>query len=152
MLGSIKQFFQDRLRADGEQASTDQDQRLRLAAAALLIEVSQADAEAHPQEAAAIAEGLQRRFGLSAEETGELLQLAREEVAESVSHFEFTQLIDREFDQAQKIRLVEMAWEVAYADGELDKHEEHLIRRLADSLHVSHSDFIRTKLRYDPES
>ena len=56
-------------------------------------------------------------------------------------------LINRHFSQEEKNHIVELLWEVAYADGELDKYEEHLVRKLADLIYVPHRSFIRAKHR-----
>ena len=66
---------------------------------------------------------------------------------EAVSLYEFTAVINDQFDREQKIDLVEMLWRVAYADQELDQYEEYFVRKIADLLHVSHKDYIQAKLR-----
>ncbi|NLO79373.1 MAG: TerB family tellurite resistance protein [Xanthomonadaceae bacterium] len=145
MLDAIKRFFTDRLAA--EAAAEDAEHRLRLATAALLLEVARADQEMHQLELSAVEQAIQRCFRLPPDELARLLALAREHVRESTSDFPLTRLINDHYDQADKQRLVEMMWEVAYADGELDKYEEHLIRRIADLLYVPHNAFIAAKLR-----
>lgn len=146
MLGSIRSFFEQRLAAAGA-APQDAEHRLQLATAALLLEVARVDLDAHGVELAAVERAIGRTFQLSDGEVGELLRLAEEEVRESTSDYQFTALVNDGFDRADKARLVEMLWEVAYADGRLDKYEEHLIRRVADLIHVPHREFIAAKLR-----
>jgi len=75
-----------------------------------------------------------------------LIELANAEKHEATDYYTFTSLINEHYSQQQKIKLVEDLWRLAYADNELDKYEEHLLRRLSELLHVPHKDFIRTKL------
>jgi len=146
MIARIRKYFDTRLRADGA-AGDDQERRLRLASAALLIEVARADYEVRPDEMAVISRAVRRHFGLSAAETVELIQLAEEAADEATSYRQFTALINANYSKAQKLQLLEMLWEVVYADAEMEKHEEHLVRKLADLLYVPHSQYIAAKLR-----
>ena len=94
---------------------------------------------------------LQARFSLSAERVDELIELAAQEADQAVDHFQFVRLVNEHYDYADKVALVELMWQLAYADAALDVHEEHRIRKLADLLYVRHSDFIRAKLRIQAE-
>lgn len=119
----------------------------RLAAAVLLLELTRADAEHHPAEAAALREGLVRDFAVTDATLDALLAAADKTAKESVSLYAFAQTLNRSMDQAEKRALVELLWQVSLADGRVDPHEEHLLRRMADMLHLSHGDFIRAKHR-----
>ena len=66
---------------------------------------------------------------------------------ESTSLYEFTRVINDNYTPQQKLQLISAMWVVAYADGNLDKYEEHLIRRVAELTYVAHEDYIRAKLR-----
>ena len=88
---------------------------------------------------------LTEKFGLTDEECHALFVLAEEEVKEAVDYYQFTSLIAREFTRAQKIKVVELLWSVAYADSHLDSMEEHMVRKIADLIYVSHKDFMKTK-------
>lgn len=145
MIDRIRRFFDDRLRPD--KTDDDLSHRLRLASAALLIEVARADYEFKPDELAAISRALRSHFGLSSAETVELIQLAEEEADGATSYHEFTALINANYSKEEKIRLVELLWEVVFADAEMEKYEEHLVRKLSDLLYVPHSQFIAAKLR-----
>lgn len=146
MIGKIQQFFDKRIRDGMSDKNPDHSRRAaQLATAALMIEMTRADFHVNHDEQRAIAETLQRHFGMSREETGELVQLAQLEADQSVSLYQFTTLVDKYFTPRQKTEVVEMLWRVAFADGHKDKHEEHLVRKIADLLHVSHTDFVRTR-------
>lgn len=145
MLRAIQDFFRDRMSAD--QAGKHDQHSLQLATAALLFEMLRADHEEHPDEYAELERVLQDSFSLSAAETRQLAQLAEQEAADAVSLYQFTGLINQHFSAGEKVQLVEMLWQVAYADGRLDRYEEALVRKIAELLHVPHRDFIQAKHR-----
>ena len=145
MLRAIQEFFQSRIEPD-LQAGPD-EHGLHLATAALLFEMLRADDDEHPDERAALEQVLQKRFELSEEETRKLAELADREAAEAASLYQFTGLINEHFTPEQKVSVVEMLWQIAYADGSLDPYEEALVRKIADLIYVPHRDFIRAKLQ-----
>ena len=133
-----------RLRTEARPA--DPDQERRLAAAVLLLEVARADDAHAPAERAALRAGLMRDFGVAEPTVDALLEEAQARAQASVSLFDFVQTLNRSMGQDDKRGLLTLLWEVAHADGRIDPHEEHLLRRIADLLHVPHADFIRGKL------
>lgn len=146
MFDSIKRFFDANLAAAGEAASpAEQEHAYQLASAALLIEMSRADHEVKGIERDAVARAVRRAFELDESETDELITLAEREADHATSLYEFTRLINRHFDDEQKQHFVELLWHVALADGEIDKYEEHLVRKVADLIHVPHLAYIRAK-------
>ena len=147
MLRAIKAFFDSQLLSSV--ADDGDDHRLKLASAALLIEMMYQDEDAHEAEQKVIKQSLQNKFGLSSEETETLFTLAHEERQSATDYHQFTSLIAKNFSQDKKIKLIEYLWAVAYADGVLDKYEEHMVRRIADLIHISHKDFMRTKHKHE---
>ena len=146
MLTSIKRFFDANLAAAGEAASAaDKEHAYRLAAAALLIEMTRADHDVKGIERDAVARALTRAFDLEETETAELVVLAEQRADDAVSLYEFTRPINDHFDADQKQHFVELLWSVALADGAIDKYEEHLVRKVADLIHVPHMAYIRAK-------
>lgn len=145
MLNTIKTFFENNFLSD-ESVATE-EQRLQLATAALLIEMSLQDNMEHTEEVQAVKQALQKKFLLSVQESAALYDNARHAVNNATDYHEFTRLIAKHFTQPQKIKLIEYLWMVAYADRQLDKYEEHMIRRIADLIHVSHKDFMQAKHR-----
>ncbi|HEC20594.1 MAG TPA: TerB family tellurite resistance protein [Gammaproteobacteria bacterium] len=146
MIERFKQFFEKHLSPAADGGAMDEDQ-LHLAAAALLVEMTRADGEVKAEEKEAVARALGKAFTLDRQRSAELITLAESELADATCYFEFTSLINKHFSQTQKAQVVEMLWEVAYADAEMEMYEEHLLRRLSDLLHVPHAEFIRAKLR-----
>src|SRR5690606_38721301 len=147
MLDAIRRFFESRLSATGSAAAQNPRHRLQLATAALLLEVARADFDTHHVELAAVQRAISRTFQLSEAEVQELLRLAEDEVREATSDYAFTSLINSVFDAAAKILVVARVWETTYADGALDKQEEHLIRRIAEPIYVPNSTIIADKIR-----
>lgn len=148
MIDAIRSFFSDHLAEPGKtDTAKDEEHCLQLATAALLIEVTRVERRHDPSEAAAAEAAVRHKFGLDPEETAALLRLAREEVERSVSYYEFTSLIHEHFDMPRKARIIEMMWRVAAADGHVDKHQEALVRKIADLLYLPHKDYIAAKLR-----
>jgi len=147
MIHTLKQLFDQKLRVSvhNQDASTA-EQAVRVATAALLIETARADFEFDKMEREKLDRLIGETYGLSTQERRELIQIAEAEVDASVSLDQFTRLLDRNLSPAQKRRVMELLWEVALADGRIDKYEEYLIRKLADLLHVSHKAFILAKL------
>ena len=141
MIDKIKSFFSKNvLEPEAETTSPDQ-----LATAALLIEVMVIDGDLDDQEMQAIAGTLANMLHLSKEQIDQLIELSKEEVAEATSLYQFTKEINEHFDIEKKLSLMTAMWRVAFADGHLDKYEENIIRRVADLLHIRHSEYIRCK-------
>jgi|TARA_B110000977_G_scaffold64678_1_gene88075 uncharacterized tellurite resistance protein B-like protein len=142
MISKIKGFFAKNV-LESDDASVKSEQ---LAAAALLVEVMVIDGNLDEQELASISQTLCQILELSSDQVDELILLSRDEVSEATSLYQFTREINTHFSADQKMKLLTAMWRVAYADGHLDKHEEGIIRRVADLLHILHSDYIRCKL------
>ena len=147
MLEAIKRFYQERISPESDPGDGSLEHRLQLATAALLIEMAQADSERDSVEFQAIHDGIQETFRLSPDETSELIELADREAHEATDHFEFTSLINDQLDYAQKCHVVELLWRVCLSDADMDRYEEHLVRKIAGLLNVTHKDFIAAKLR-----
>ena len=144
MLRKLQQFFSEQM---APQAEGDTEHSLRLATAALLIELSKADFEEDSAEREAIQRLLQRDHGVSGEKLEELLALAEQQFAEDNAYHPYTSLINEHYSPEQKVALIETLWQVALADGDISKYEDHLIRKIAELIYVPHREFIRTKLK-----
>jgi uncharacterized tellurite resistance protein B-like protein len=90
---------------------------------------------------------VREKFELTHEEAERLIALAEEEMKQASDYFQFTSLINRHFTQEQKQRVIELMWRVAYSDARLSAHENHLMRKVADLLHIAHGDYIAAKMR-----
>jgi uncharacterized tellurite resistance protein B-like protein len=147
MLTQIKTFFERHLLPGQAGSEADEERRLRLAVAALLLEMTRMDERVMAEECAAVEAGIRDHFGLTAEETRELIALAEAERQEATDYFQFTSLINSHYGPEQRTRIVEQLWRIAYADHTLHRYEEHLVRKVAQLLHVPHGAFIAAKHR-----
>lgn len=147
MLKTIKNFFDTRLDAQPTQSSQGLVPAADLASAALLIEVMNSDHQLDERETNEFLTVIKECLDISSEDIEQLQQLAEDEARQATSLYEFTRLINDSYDYAQKCTLIENMWRVAFSDEKLDKYEEHLIRQISELIYVSHSDFIRTKLK-----
>lgn len=147
MILRIKQFFETRLAITAETPADDIEHKLKLTCAILMLEMIHVDEHADESEEKIIREILQQQFDISDDETEELLAMAHEEKLGAISYYKFTSLINQHYSQQQKIKLVEQLWAIAYADKVIDRFEEHLVRKLADLLHIPHKHFMQAKHR-----
>jgi uncharacterized tellurite resistance protein B-like protein len=136
MLESLKQFLAD-LAGGTKPQHQFQDGDYRLAAAALLIHVSTIDGEASPAERGKLRSVLKSRFNLDDASTTELIEEAAAVDRDAVDLYHFTSLINRSLDEEGRRRIVEMMWEIIYADGRVTEFEENVIWRASDLLGIS---------------
>ncbi len=126
----------------------DREHALQLAAAVLLVEVMRADAGLGTAERVAVVAGLRGKFPLLADdELARLVELAEAAARDAHDLHSFTSRINDGFAMEQKVRMIEAMWRVAYADGHLSAHENHVVWRIADLLHVPHGAYIGAKMR-----
>lgn len=145
MWGKLKQYLEPPRSGEAE-GRPDQ----RLAVAAMLVEIARADFKNDEAEAATVAGLLGQHFGLNAGEAEQLMADAGARLDQVVSLHKFVDELNQQLGAEDKRLLMQQIWRVAYADGHLDAHEEHLARRISELLHISHEDFIREKLRVAP--
>ena len=143
MLNAWKKWLQ---LAEGEEAGPAlHDQRV--AAAILMLEVARSDFEVAEAEALQLRQSLRRHWHLSGSELDAIMEQARREGERLHSLHDPVRTIRDAFMPAERLELIESLWEVAFADDQVDAREEHLIRRLAELLHVPHREFILRKHR-----
>ena len=148
MIESIKSFFEKNLtKKEEEEAPSSAMSRVDLTCAALLVEVMNSDHELDEREHQEFMAVLQKSYNIAESDLEELIQLAKNEAFEATSLYEFTKLINDSYDYEQKVELIENMWRIAFSDKRLDKYEDHLIRKVSELIYVSHSDFIKTKLK-----
>jgi len=142
VIGKILDF----LSGGAEDGQQDGPGRLAVATCALLLELAYADGEFDHQEERRLRSLLAERFELTSGDLRELLERAHRERHESVDLYSFTRVLNDVFDPSQKQELLRAMWRVVYADGTMHHHEEYLVRRLSDLLHVPHRVMMATKL------
>jgi uncharacterized tellurite resistance protein B-like protein len=119
--------------ADG--AGTPQDE-VRLALTALLVEAAHSHDHFDEKERTVVAQILERHFNMSPADARALLAAGEREAEQSAELFRFTRVINERLSFEQRIELIEMLWEVAYADGVLDEYEDSLLRRVGGLIYV----------------
>ena len=128
-----------------ETSPEDIEHALQVATAVLLVEVARADFIVDASEKRKLRELLEQQFNLSVMELEALLEKAEDDADRMVSIQHVTRLLNEHYDHAMKLRVVEMMWQLVYADGEKDHYEEHLIRQVAELLYLSHGEFIQAR-------
>ena len=140
-------LLRDLLKTETPSSEEQRYERVQVATCALLLEVAHSDGKYQAVEARVVNDLLASRFHLSAAAVAELVDYARIKRAESVDLFQFAREINANFSREEKLDVMEGLWQVIYADGKLDMHEDALARELAQLLRLSHKDVIDRKLK-----
>ena len=143
MINKIKEFFNKKT----EEAEDNSHSVLNIATAALLIEVMTIDGNMDQEEMDSVKSNLSKILELSDDEIQELIDLSQEEVSDATSLYQFTKEINSNFELQQKLDLMTALWQVALADDYLDKYEESILRKIADLIHLRHSEYIECKTK-----
>ncbi|RMA78888.1 TerB family tellurite resistance protein [Umboniibacter marinipuniceus] len=115
------------------------------ASAALMIMLAIADSHFDDRERQMVVKLIKERSELDDAELNMLISEAEQAATSATSIYEFSQQLNKVLVYEDRVKVVRGMWEVAYADGVIDKYEEHLIRRVCDLMYVSHQDFIQTR-------
>jgi uncharacterized tellurite resistance protein B-like protein len=151
MLHTIKSFIAE-LAGEPKFAARFEDNDYRLAAAALLVHALVVDGTVSPVERRKLHAVLKYRFNLDDAAADELIDEARLVEGEAVDLYRFTSLINRTLDEEGRRRIVEMMWELIYADGRANEFEDNLVWRVADLLGISSRERIALKQQVAADS
>lgn len=147
MIDLVKTFF-GRVTNDGPaDQEGEKSHDVRIATCALFLEMSHIDGEFSESEREHIVSILKKDYQLSDEYAVALLEASHEELKGSIDLWRFTNLINQNYSRDEKLRIIEMIWRIAYTDGELDKHEDYLVHKLAKLLRLTHKELIEAKLK-----
>jgi uncharacterized tellurite resistance protein B-like protein len=146
MLKTLKDLFESLKPPPNADAQAD-EHALQLATAVMLVEVMRADATFHAGEREAVHAALREKFALLPDEIERLVELAEIAAHQATDLYTFTSRIDERFSMERKIRMVELMWRIAYADGHLSDHERHVMWRIADLLHVPQGAYVHARMR-----
>ena len=147
MIDRLKKFFVRDNTAGPSEKRIAQDKDIHVATCALLLEMATIDGEFSDVERDRIMTILKNQYSLSDEDALALMDAAREEITKSIDLWQFTNLINRNYTEEEKIRVIETIWKVVYADGILEKHEDYLVHQLGKLLRLTHSQLIEAKLK-----
>lgn len=145
MINKIK----DLITKFGKEEEIQEESNLTLlnnSCAALLVEIAFADKDFDETEKASLKQSLIETYAIDESDIEEIIRDAEDTVSESTSLYGYTSIVNTEFQYEDKLKLLRNLWKIAYADGYLDKYEEHLLRKISDLIHISHSDYINIKL------
>ena len=145
MLGKLKKIFS----SENEEVQKDEDESTKdlvFASTALLLEIARSDKEVDDAEMTTICDAVVNATNLKVADVREFIDEVNESVDESISLYDFTSEVNEKFSREKKCELVQLLWKVAYADGRVDKYEEHYIRKISDLLNLTHGDFIKAKI------
>ena len=148
MLNKIHAFFNDLVNdfQNAAEQKNNTELSLEIACAVLLCEVMRADSVFTEKEQDTLSIILTKQFNLNDQEVNIILEQAFELSENASDFYQFTSKINKIYSIEQRIRIVTLLWQVAYADGELANIEEHIIRKIADLLHLRHNEYIATKI------
>ena len=144
MLKSIQNIFK---RKENESVVDSKKSEQELTYASLLIEVINSDNKFDDRERDKLLEILSSKLDIHKEELDNFTELAQKKTEDSTSLYEFTREINDQYEYEEKVSLITDLWGIAYSDGKLDKYEDYVIRKIADLIYVSHTDFIKSKLK-----
>ena len=144
LLREIEEYFSSASAAPPDASGGDRE--LRVATAVLLLELVRADLETRHDEHRAVARALEQVLQLTPEESASIVRLAEEQLTSQRPLHTYTREIDRRFSAVEKRRLITGLWRVTFADAEILAHEEYLVRKIADLLHVPKADFLGAKI------
>jgi uncharacterized tellurite resistance protein B-like protein len=147
MIDLVKQFFSTSKNDPDIQHKEDVTHDIRIATCAILLEMANIDGEFSEPERKDIIEHLQKVYELSDEYMTELIKNSEKELEGSIDLWKFTNLINQNYSLEEKIKIIEMVWEIAYSDGRLDQHEDYLAHKLANLLRLNHKQLIDAKLK-----
>ncbi len=120
---------------------------IHLATCAILLEIANIDGEFSDDERNKIISVFRNTYNLNEKDVNELIEESGKELNESVDLWKFTSLINRNYSPEQKMKIIETVWMIAYSDGKLTMHEDHLIHKLANLLNLDHKKLIDAKLQ-----
>jgi uncharacterized tellurite resistance protein B-like protein len=135
------------LSPDSPQPDEHDPKQLAIAATALMVQVARVDGEQDERELQIIVDCAVKAHDFSEQEAREIVGDALSQAESATSLYEFTEALNRHLSQDDKHAVLENIWRVAFADGRIDKYEEHLIRRIAELLHLNHREYMQARHR-----
>lgn len=156
------QFFRELLSTNTNQANNNQhyssdsvsentERKIQLATCALFLEVAHADDNFDPAEQDILISIMTKMFDLNEAEVDELIKQSNEIIRESVSLYEFTDVINEHFDKDERYEIIKNLWRLILADEKINKYEEHFVRTISNNFHLEHKDMIAAKLEIKEE-
>ena len=149
MIRYLKEIF--KLPGENTESSTT-DKKVQVATCALLLEMANADNNFTEEERKKIISVMQRTFDLSREYVDELIELSEERIEQSIDIYGFATTINQNFSKEEKFELLKNLWRLIYTNDTVDMNEDHLMKKIANTLNMEHSDIIAAKLMVKKEN
>jgi uncharacterized tellurite resistance protein B-like protein len=145
MIGILKKFFCTDLK--NELSNNNRPHKLHIATCAILLEMAKIDGEFSESERKNIIDIFKNKFHLDDSEISCLIEASEEELKKSIDLWQFTTQVNINYPREEKLGIVETIWQLVYADGKLNSHEDYLIHKLSKLLNISHKDLMDSKIK-----
>lgn len=145
MINYFKNLFSE-VQNESTKNNVDKNRNVEIATCALFIEVAKSDDNFSVEEKELIIDLMKKTFSLSDDEVKELIKQANETIRESVSLYEFTDVINAHFSKDEKYEVIKNLWKLILADEKINKYEEHFVRTINHNFHLEHKDLIAAKM------
>jgi len=146
MIKLLKELMYKNRTSISDTNTNEMRKTMNLISGALMVEVMAADHDFNSEEELKLKEILLNRFEISESEIKKISEQMKKRADDATSLYEYTSLINENFNREEKLDLIRNLWAIAFADKILDRYEDSVIRRVCELTYVSHSDFIKTKL------
>jgi uncharacterized tellurite resistance protein B-like protein len=146
MIKLLKELMYKNRTSISDTNTNEMRKTMNLISGALMVEVMAADHDFNSEEELKLKEILLNRFEIPENEIKKISEQMKKRADDATSLYEYTSLINENFNREEKLDLIRNLWAIAFADNILDRYEDSVIRRVCELTYVSHSDFIKTKL------
>ena len=147
VMRSWKERLLKSLTVESVQSEPERFDRIQVATCVILLEVAKFDFDFSSIEKETTKAILKHEFSISEDAIEDLMKISEEKREDSVDLWQFTNVINQTFSREEKIKIIEAAWKIIYADHKLDKYEDHYVHVLADLLRLRHDELIEAKLK-----
>ncbi|OGU54307.1 MAG: hypothetical protein A2V66_14025 [Ignavibacteria bacterium RBG_13_36_8] len=152
MLGYLKDLLQENKKSINSQNKPfENEKHIQIATCALFLEIANSDDEFTNEERKKIYSIMKNTFDLSSESVLELIKLSEEQVEKSVSLYEFTEIINKNFSENMKYEVLKNLWRLIFVDKKIEAYEEYFIRKISTNMHLPHKDLIAAKTEVKKE-
>jgi len=147
MIDVVKRFFGKATTEVSKGANQNAVHDIRVATCALFVEIARIDEKFTAAEMETILSILKQKYSLSQDHADALIAEAERELEKSVDLWQFTKLINENYSNEEKIKIIEILWQIVYVDGKMDQYEHYLMNRLQNLLRLTHDQLITAKLK-----
>ena len=144
MIHTLKRWF-EKLSDNQDPNEGHSHEKINLCCFSLMVITANVDSNFDESERRTIQELGRDLFNLDETTIDEIVSDAKQQASDSTSLYEFTSLIHENLSEHDKFKLVVGLWKIAFADGEVDKYEEHVIRRVAELIYIDHARFTEAR-------